>query len=86
MSSKLLSRKSFITVKEIDPSQVTLHRMEHWREYDCEQHNKALSYLDEILPLGSNLNRELSLNKAKTKVGKTKDKWGYYTSPDHPCG
>lgn len=60
MSSKLLSRKSFITVKEIDPSQVTLHRMEHWREYDCEQHNKALSYLDEILPLGSNLNREKS--------------------------
>ncbi len=47
---RLRSRKSFVTVQEINPNQATSYRMERWREYDSGQQNGALPNPDEKLP------------------------------------
>ncbi|KAK3885136.1 hypothetical protein Pcinc_010618 [Petrolisthes cinctipes] len=87
----LKSRKSFTTVEVTDPSQAASHRRECWQEYDNGQHNEALPDPEEKLPPGSNLKRKewATLNRARAKVGKTKDnlhKWGLDTSPNCQCG
>ena len=88
---RLKFRRSFVTVEGLEQSHVAEHRLERWQVCERQQSNEALPDPEETLPPGSSLIRKdwITLNRARTKVGKTKDnlhKWGITTSPDCECG
>ena len=79
--NRLKSRKSFITIDSLDPEESANHRLEKWREWDHCPPNGAIQSPNKQLPSGTNLPRNdcITLNKAKTRVGKTGSntyKWG----------
>ena len=88
---RLKSRKSFITIEGLDPSQAAAYRVERWRETDNQLQNEALPSPAETLPNGTNLSRKewATLNRARAKVRKTKSnlhRWGLANNPECPCG
>ena len=88
---RLKSRKSFATVEGLEKNQAASYSLQRWQEGEQWQQNEALPDIRENLPSGTDLPRKdwISLNRARVKVGKTKDnsyKWGFTTNPECPCG
>ena len=88
---RLKSRKSFMTVKELETQDLSKYRLQKWRERDTQTHNSAIPNPSEDLPSGFSLTRRkwVTLNRARAKVGRTGDnfhRWGYTNSAECQCG
>ena len=88
---RLKSRKSFMTISSLDPTEAATYRVENWRETDNCPLSEAIQIPCESLPQGTNLCRKdwVTLNRARAKVGRTRDnlhKWGLAPSAECPCG
>ena len=80
-----------MTVKELEPPDLSKYRLQKWRERDTQATNNALPNPSEDLPCGFSLTRKkwVTLNRGRTKVGRTRDnlqRWGYTNSAECPCG
>ena len=88
---RLKSRKSFMTVKELETHDLSKYRLQKWRERDTQTTNNALPNPSEDLPCGFSLIRRkwVTLNRGRAKVGRTGDnlqRWGYTNSAECSCG
>ena len=88
--SRLKSRKSIKIVERLEPGLSATRRLSDWNEWDDSQ-NEAIQRPAEQLPTGIGLQRKdwLSLNRARTKTGKTAStlhKWKLAPSSECICG
>ena len=88
---RLKSRRSFMTIKNLNPMDSTTYRLGHWREIDNYPPSGAIQNPCESLPEGTNLCRRdwVTLNRARAGVGRTGDnlrKWGLAPSAECLCG
>ena len=89
--TELSDSEKFSNSRSSKKNQAASYRLQRWQEGEQWQQNEALPDIRENLPSGTDLPRKdwISLNRARVKVGKTKDnsyKWGFTTNPECPCG
>ena len=90
-TSRLKSRKSFMTHESLNTRMAYDHKIEKWREKDQSQCSDAIQEPNEQLPRGTNLPRKdwVTLNRGRAKVGKTGknlQRWGLQQTSECPCG
>ena len=88
---RLISRKSFMTMDSLHPTNAARFRIEQWEEKDDSPPNNAVQDPCESLPRGVDLPRRdwVALNRARSGVGRTlrnQRKWGHIPSAHCPCG
>ena len=85
-STRLKSRKSFMTNESLNPQSAHNHKIESWTGWDQSPDNDALPDPTEQLPSGTHLQRKdwVTLNRGRAKVGRTMK--NLQPTRECPCG